>query len=281
MKKRKIFPVLVLMIFLALLTGVVASLRFSDTTGDLQKGNQNGPRPPVKKAEEDFYTIADYSASGPADPQKRTLRKLRSKRYNMRSSKGVDPKRFTITEQRESSFGGPPSHAPIEPALPAAQSDAVVIGEVIDAEAFLTEDKTSILSEFTIHVTELLKENPLAPFSVGQSLNAIRAGGAVRFPSGKLIRYGHEGKPLPRVGRQYVFFLKYNDDGGRDYLILTAYEVRGGLIFPLDGIGLSGNVEPAYAEYQKYNGVDESRFRSEVFDAIARNLGPKPEVTRP
>lgn len=199
----------------------------------------------------------------------------------MRVSKGVDPKRFAITEQRESSFGGPPSHAPIEPALPAAQSDAVVIGEVTEAEAFLTEDKTSVLSEFTIHVSDLLKENLRAPFSIGGSLNAIRPGGAVRFASGKLVRYGNEGKPLPLIGRQYVFFLKYNDDGGQDYVILTAYELRGGRVVPLDGINLIGNVEPTYAEYQKYTNFEESRFRKEVFDAIVRNLGVKPEVARP
>jgi hypothetical protein len=252
------------------------------TTATRQKEKQSDTSSSaLKKAEEDFYTVADYSAPEPADPKKRTLRQLRSKRYNMRASRGVDPKRFAITEYRESSFGSPSSHAPIEPALPAAQSDAIVIGEVTDAQAFLTEDKTSVMSEFSIHLTDALKENPLAPFSIGDSLNVIRAGGAVRFSSGKVIRYGHEGKPLPRLNRQYLFFLKYNDDGGGDYLILTAYELREGHIFPLDGLGLTGNLEPAYSEYQKYTNLDESRFRREVFDAIARNLGVKPEVTRP
>lgn len=282
MKQRNIFSVFVLIVSFAVVTTLVASRRFSDATATLQKTKQNDPASPAKKkAEQDFYTVTDYTVSDSVDPTKSALRKLRSKRYNMPTSKGVDPKRFAITEGRESAFGGPPSHAPVEPALPAAQSDAVVIGEVTDAKAFLTEDKTSVLTEINIRVTELLKENISARFSVGDNLDAIRSGGAVRFPSGKLIRQGHDGKPLPRIGRVYLFFLKYNDDGGQDYRILTAYELLDGHVFPLDGIGLTGNVEPAYAEYQKYKNISESRFRTEVFDAIARNAGPKPEVTRP
>src|SRR5258706_782001 len=235
----------------------------------------------LQKAEEDFYTVADFANPEPADPQKKASRKVRAHRYNMPAQKGVDPKRFAITEDRESSFGGPPSHAPIEPALPAAQSDAVVIGQVTSAQAFLTEDKTGVMSEFTIHVNDLLKENLLAPFSVGDSLEVIRGGGGVRFSTGKVIRVGMHGKPLPRVGRQYLFFLKYNDDGGHDYVILTAYELRDGRVFPLDGTNLIGNVETAYAEYQKYKNSEEASFRREVIDAIARNLGVKPEVRRP
>jgi hypothetical protein len=263
-------------VFAVLIIAVVTAL------AGLRSQNQNdSTSPALEKAKEDFYTIADYTAPEPTDPKERGFRQVRAKRYNMHAQKGVDPKRFAITENRESTFGGPPSHAPIEPALPAAQSDAVVIGEVTSGQAFLTEDKTDVVSEISIHVSDLLKENLLAPFSLGDSLELIRSGGGVRFPSGKLIRYGHQGKPLPRIGQQYLFFLKYNRDGGGDYLILTAYELRGGRVFPLDGINLIGKAEGAYAEYQKYKNTDESRFRSDVIDAIAQNLDAKPEVRRP
>jgi hypothetical protein len=251
-------------------------------TATLQVQKQNGSRPAtLQRADEDFYTVADYAASEPTEPQKRESRRVRAGRYNMHVDKGVDPKRFAINEERDSSFGTPSSHAPIEPALPAAQSDAVVIGEITNAQAFLSGDKTAVVSEFTLNISDVLKENLRAPFSVGDSLDAIRAGGGVRFPSGKVIRYGLDGKPLPRAGRRYLFFLKYNDDAGKDYVILTAYEFRNGRVFPLDGFGLSGTVQPPYAEYQKYRDLDESDFRSKVVDAISRNLGTKTEVERP
>jgi hypothetical protein len=266
--------VLVILVIAAVVVTVTATLQVQKRTGP--------PSPALQKAQEDFYTVADYSSPEPADAQKRALRKLRAKRYNMPAAKGVDPRRFAITEQRESSFGSPAFDAsPVEPGLPAAQSDAIVIGEIVGAQAFLTEDKTDVVSEFRIDVKEILKENLVAPFSVGDSFDVLRSGGGVRFPSGKVIRYGHEGKPLPQVGRRYLFFLKYNQDGGNDYLILTAYELHGGRVMPLDGVNLGGTVEPAYAEYQRYKNVDESSFRTTVIDAIARNLGMKKEVGRP
>jgi hypothetical protein len=242
---------------------------------------QGQPSPAHQKAEEDFYTIADYSSPEPADPQKKASRRLRAKRYNLPGDKGVDPRRFAITEQRESTFGSPAfDSGPSEPGLPAAQSDAVVIANVVSAQAFLTEDRTEVISEFKIEVKEILKEN-VAPFSAGDSLDALRLGGGVRFASGKVIRYGSEGRPLPQTGHRYLFFLKYSQDGGNDYLILTAYDLRAGHVMPLDGINLSSNVEPAYGEYQHYKNVDESSFLTTVMDAISRNLGTKRQVRRP
>lgn len=185
-----------------------------------------------------------------------------------------------ITEKRESTFGGPPSHAPDEPALPAAQSDAVVIGEVTDAQAYLSEGKVSVLSEFEIRVSDILKNSASALFSVGDVIDTVRGGGTVRFPSGKIILRGEHGKPLPQTGRRYVLFLEYNDDG-QDYAIITAYELRAGRVFPLDGLNLVGTVEPAYAAYQKYKNVDETSLLNEVRNAIALNLGEKPEVRWP
>lgn len=239
-----------------------------------QGQSQSNPRPnALEKAKNDFYTVTDYAAPEPADPQKRELRRTKNKLYNMRLEKGVAPARFRVTEERESSFGGPLSHAPVEPALPAAQSDVVLTGEITDAQAHLTEDKTGVYSEFTVLVEDVLKNSSPAPMSPGSPISALRAGGAVRFPSGKIIRYGQHGKPLPRAGRRYVFFLKANGDGGLDFTIITAYELRAGRVFPLDGVNLVGAVEPAYAEYQKHKDAAEASFLNEVRDAIARNAG--------
>lgn len=246
-------------------------------TASLQVRKQS-PRPiTLQRADEEFYTVVDYSVSTePTEPKKRAARKVQARRYNMHREEGVDPKQFAITEERESTFGLPPTHSRVEPALPAAQSAAVVIGNVTSAQAFLAEDKTEVISEFSIQIDDVLKENLSAPFSVGDSLDAVRSGGGVRFPSGKTIRYGAEGKPLPKVGRRYLFFLKYNDDTGSDYSIITAYELQNDHVAPLDGISLSGVSIPAYANYQKYKGATTAVFLNEVRDAIARNLGGEP-----
>jgi hypothetical protein len=257
---------------------IVAALTV--TVGLPRQSQKSSTSPALEKAQEDFYTITEYTAPEPADPQKRELRRARNKRYNMRPEKGVDPNLFRITEERESSFGGPPSHAPVEPSLPVAQSDAVIVGEVADAQAYLTEDKTGIYSEFVIRVDEVLKNSAPTPLVSDGSISAMRGGGAVRFPSGKVIRYGQSYKPLPRVGRRYVFFLKYNNDGGQDFKIITGYELQGSRVLPLDGAPLQGIVLEPYAAYQKYRDADQATFLNEVREAINQALAGTPEEER-
>jgi hypothetical protein len=172
-----------------------------------------------------------------------------------------------LTEDRESSFATPPFDVPLGSPLPATTSDAVVVGEVSNAEAFLTEDKTAIISEFTVQLSEVLKDNPTVPLVSGTSIDVNRSGGAVRFASGKVIRQGMFGSPLPRVGRKYVFFLKY-DSEGQDFKIVTAYELNAGRIAPLDGISIDGNPSNRYPDYQKYRGWDEGTFLNEVRQAV-------------
>ncbi|HEX8707047.1 MAG TPA: hypothetical protein VF723_02195, partial [Pyrinomonadaceae bacterium] len=87
--------------------------------------------------------ITDFNKPLPTDPKERDKRQQRSRRGNIKlgPETGVfDPKRFMLTEERESSYGGFRTHAPPEPAIPAATSDAVITGEITKAEAFLTED---------------------------------------------------------------------------------------------------------------------------------------------
>jgi hypothetical protein len=117
----------------------------------------------------------------------------------------------------------------------------------------------------------VLKNNSAAPIGINDSIDTIRGGGAVRFPSGKIIRHGSIGNPLPRVGRKYLFFLKYNNEG-EDFSIITAYELRGGRVFPLDGLELGGGITPQYATYQKYKEADEAAFLNEVREVIANDM---------
>lgn len=66
---------------------------------------------------------------------------------------------------------------------------------------------------------------------------------------------------MPRVGVRYIFFLK-SSEFENDYSIVTAYELKGGRVYPLDG----------YRNYQKtvrppfdaYEGRDEKSFLGDV-----------------
>jgi len=161
-----------------------------------------------------IYPIADYDAKKPSDLNVQNLRKARGKRQNikLRATDKVDVRRLMLTEESNSSWGGPPSHAPIEPALPASQSNVVLVGQVTSAQAFLSEDKTNVYSEFSVLVDGILKNNSSFTLTPGNSITTVRTGGAVRFPSGKVIQRGFGGKPFPLTNRTYVFFLKYENE---------------------------------------------------------------------
>jgi hypothetical protein len=61
---------------------------------------------------------------------------------------------------------------------------------------------------------------------------------------------------MPRVGSQYVLFLRKTEDG--DFLILTGYELLDGSITPIDG---EGNKNPRMdLPFTKYRGADQAKF---------------------
>ncbi|MGI8470484.1 MAG: hypothetical protein ACR2N3_18755 [Pyrinomonadaceae bacterium] len=106
-------------------------------------------------------------------------------------------------------------------------------------------------------------------FNAGKSIIASREGGGVRFPSGKVIFDLNTDTPMPKVGRIYVFFLKYSDETG--FSIITAYELLQGQVFPLDGVTLEGNVVRQYAGHQSFRDAPEADFLNRAKEAIRNN----------
>lgn len=197
------------------------------------------------------------------------LRQAKSKRFDIKSER-LDPKLFMLKDtSSEEAYDLPLSHAPARVAIPAAQSDVVVVGHVLDAQAYLSNDRTSIYSEFEVQLQEVLKDSPSQSFIVGSPVAIQRRGGGVRLPSGKVLRRGNIDETMPLVGRRYILFLKSNDDG-QSFSILTGYELRNGRVFPLDGInmGVGGSKLPQFAAYE---GAEEVKFLNDVKSAGERS----------
>lgn len=255
---------------IGLLLAILAAIAATATVLHSQNSNSS-TSVNQQDVDEGSVPIADYAASLPSDLKERTKRVKRNKRYNMdfkfEGGRG-DARKFMLTEARESSYGSFPTHAPAEPAIPAASSVAIVIGEITNEQAYLSEDKTSIYSEFNVNVSEVLKNTDSNSLIVGAEIAVSRGGGAVRFPSGKVIRRLFEGKPMPQIGQKYVFFLNYNKEG-QDYPIITAYEIRNGKIVPLDGLLKNGKVVEQLVAHQSYRGASEAEFLSEIQAAIS------------
>lgn len=149
------------------------------------------------------------------------------------------------------------------PALPVAKSDLVLIGEVTDAQAYLSNDKTAVYSEFTIRVDEALKNISNITLGQGSSLIAERQGGRVRFPSGHTTLQLVRGQGMLRVGRRYTLFLTHNNQD-QSTSILTGYELRTGRVFPIDNP--AGGQHPVASVYKE---ADETAFLNDLRAAVA------------
>lgn len=251
----KILPLLIATV------GIGAAL----ATVPQQPPQRTQPPPPPRRltqAEMDEhrsqFPIADYEAAEPEEPEKREKRRARGRRHDRlwlvgrpeKSGEDEGTIRFNDWEMGV-------------PALPVAQSDAVVLGDVTDAKAYLSEDKSGVYSEFPLRVEEVLMEGGGAKIAPGSTLTTERVGGRVRFPSGVVEFYEIAGQGMPRAGRRYVLFLKSAGEE-QSYSIVTGYEVREGRILPLDR---RGSTDSQFAVH-KDAGLDA--FLQAVRDAIAK-----------
>lgn len=201
------------------------------------------------------FPMAAYDAPAPADPDVREKRRKKGKKYD----KAIIP----LEEDEDADTITSTIDWAVElPALPVAQSRAVVVGRVTNAEAFLSADKTSVYSEFTIAVDEVLKDDGSAPLVAEGTVTAERSGGRVRFPSGRVTLQLVQGQGMPRVGRQYVLFLRRHDDEP-NVSILTGYELKAGRVQLLDNP--AGGTHPI----AKYQGAEQSDFIRELKSLIA------------
>nr|MBA3634419.1 hypothetical protein [Acidobacteriota bacterium] len=93
--------------------------------------------------------------------------------------------------------------------LPLAESQIVILGKVVAAQAHLSANKNSVYSEFEIEIEKIFKNSGQEKFENGKYIYAERDGGIVRFPSGKETWYLVSGQQMPKVGSKYVFFLTH------------------------------------------------------------------------
>jgi len=221
--------------------------------------------------------ITDFIAQEPADQEKKLLRRARNARNNL-SASPEEAKRAVLNDTMEPVL----LHLPLsdqqeEPGIPASNSDAVVTGTVNDVNAYLSTDRTTVYSEVTLNIEEVLKEDPRYPLIQGFTLAAERSGGAVRFPSGKILRRGELGRNIPQAGRRYLLFLKYNEDG-KDFSIVTGYELADNHVLPLDG---TDNLEkggrfPQFGAYERYRDAEVPAFLNNVRALIIAEAESRP-----
>ncbi len=153
------------------------------------------------------------------------------------------------------------------PALPVDASDAIVIGDITNAQAYLSPDKTGVYTEYTVRVDEVLKQYSATPIVTGGFVDTQREGGRVRFPSGRVQSYIPHYQGVPVTGGKYVLFLKHNEQNDA-FTLVTGYEQRAGHVYPLDGVDL-GQGATEIPQFAAYKGVDEATFSKALRSAFA------------
>lgn len=216
------------------------------------------PKSDGSKPVEDKYRhwpIAELNAPAAHDAGQRQMREAKSQRYNL---PGEMPLTQIASDEHERLNS---RHWWISlPALPAEQSDIVVLGKITQARAYLSGDKTNVYSEFTVQPDEFFKGGEAAP---SQALIAEREGGRVRLLSGTIFRHEIRYQGLPRVGRKYVLFLK-RVANAPDYEIITGFEINGGRVAALDGVGSDARMFP----FRKFDGYADHDFIRAVREAV-------------
>jgi hypothetical protein len=256
---------------LGLLAGLLttASVRSQQGPGEPQtatvlrkehpNGDEKNVQPSGKELDDAATPIVDFGASSPAEADGQGTRRLKNARYDRYGSVKSDP----APQMGEViSF----SHWQVGLSdLPADKSDLVVEAKVTDSQAFLSDDKTGVYSEFTVRVSKVWKTTPAVTVNKGDTLVTERFGGRVRYPSGKIVRYLVDGQGSPMKGKKYLFFLARAEQG--NYKLLTAYELQGNKVFALDGSRINRWGRGNWT-FDKHNGKDVNGFLEEVEQAV-------------
>lgn len=219
---------------------------------------QVAPTPPQirpTKHSDDPPSPAEFGAASAETPAEVDRRQRREGRY-----KGVypfltDPGKLVNGQQetyykRFNEYFGRPEPLP-------SSAVAVITGTVVRGQSHVSADRTLVYSDYAVRLDQIWKPDNNAKLSSGGQVVVWRAGGSVQFPSGHLTHYIIMGLGFPKIGSQYVFFLGRPDSNVSEYEVLSAYEIKGTNVYPLD----------AYAP--ELEGADLSAFLAKVKEAIS------------
>jgi hypothetical protein len=211
--------------------------------------NQNAPQRPNKKRNQidvSKWPAADYDSSDTVDERSKRVRETKGKNFD-KSKFEVNP--ASVSDNHVLTH----SDTDLLSALPKLHSDAVVVGDVVDARAYLSNDKTGVYSEFSVMVNEVIKNFVEQPISPDDSIKVLREGGRVRLPSGRVQFYSISKENMPEGQQRYVFFLRRLNEG-QGFKLLTAYALKNGKVFPLD----------EHSQFSVFKGADETEFLNKV-----------------
>ena len=152
---------------------------------------------PIPRSAE-WGTLTSYADAAVIDSP---LRQARNQFWNGKASEGP------LTDNSRPSLLNYPTTHPHITDLELQGSAAVVVGVIRAPRSYLSADKTTIYTEFTLRVQQILANNSGRAVDVASMITLARAGGVVRLPSGKILIRGCQEESMPHMTRRYVFVL--------------------------------------------------------------------------
>jgi len=200
---------------------VLWALTFGSDPG--RSGDSQPKTSHIHNNEEEGLPIARPDRPLPSHRGKRALRLKRNRAFN---SSGAP---ITTSTGDVLVFGE------LQPErMPIAKSDVIVVGRVISGEAFVSENEAAVYSEFQVRAEDVLRARAHSGIRAGGLVTAIRWGGMLQLPSGRVIRVEMANERLPHLGGRYLLFLRHDRDL-EAYRILTAYGLEGNQAQTLEG----------------------------------------------
>lgn len=172
------------------------------------------------------YAIADFDAPESRNASERERRQRISERY--------DDQDLVLPNPHPNDGGAMVyDEMPPAPLFPVSDSDLIIIGRTISGDAFLSNNKRGVYTEFAVQIDQMLKNDTGTKLSVGVSVFTDRAGGFVRYRDGKKLIYKIAEHRMLWTNSSYLLFLS-SDKQSPNYKLLTGYELVGDRIEQLD-----------------------------------------------
>jgi len=235
---------LVVLITIAVSFGTMSSHSQQDTSKKQDNKQDNTGYRDLSK-----YAVADYDAPEPDNAIEREKRNLKNKRYDKQLLVTKKPHPETIRSEASDA-------EPIPPAIPSAESSLIIIGEIINSKASLSNDKTGVYSEYSVRVETVLKGDKKKSLQTGATVTMDRTGGYVQYPNGQRVLFLNDWQDLPELNGRYVLFLNDDNDQNPNYRLLTAYRLSNGKVRALD----------QHSRFHEFNGTSETDFIDRVLN---------------
>jgi hypothetical protein len=238
------------------LVSLVVLITIAVTVGSRGSHSQQGPQPtPTELPNKEYndlskYAVADYDAPEGRTPGERENRRLVGKRYDGE---------YLVQANPHSGDGGSVVHdeLPRSPLLPIAGSDVIIVGKIVDASAYLSNDKGNVYTEFKVYAGEVIKNSASGKIERGAVITTDRQGGMVRYADGRKLIYKNARRKMLWRGGNYILFLA-KDRESPNFKIITVYELTDDDFYELN----SGKKPDEFKQLSKSDFIE--RIQTEV-----------------